>query len=132
MISHEACTSGTFRVLTVASLQRLKMEALIPAPADCEMRSVIKILNEKSMAPIEIHRQLCQQSFPADFPFLVQNCHGAPVVQKIVRQVGAKSTDTWTQSKATALTIVVQLFLRLKRFLSGQRQRFQSSKYYNL
>ena len=112
----------------------MKKEALIPAPADCEMRSVIKILNEKSIAPIEIHRQLCQQSFPADhFPFLVvQNCHGVPVVQKIVGQVGAKSTDTRTQSKATALTIVVQLFLSLKRFLSGQRQRFQSGKYYNL
>ena len=43
MTSHDACTSGTSRVLTVASLQRLKMEALIPAPADCEVRSVIKV-----------------------------------------------------------------------------------------
>ena len=30
MTLHDACTSGTSRVLTVASLQRLKMEALIP------------------------------------------------------------------------------------------------------
>ena len=29
---------GTSWVLTVASLQRLKMEALIPAPADCEVK----------------------------------------------------------------------------------------------
>ena len=36
------------------------MEALIPAPADCEVRSVIKFLNAQSMALIEIHRQLCQ------------------------------------------------------------------------
>ena len=50
-----ACTSGTSRVLTVASLQQLKMEALIPAPADCEVRSVIKFLNVQSIAPIEIH-----------------------------------------------------------------------------
>ena len=42
MMSHDACTSETSRVLTVASLQRLKMEALIPAPVDCEVRSVIK------------------------------------------------------------------------------------------
>ena len=60
LISHDACTSGTSRVLTVASLQRLIMEALIPAPADCEVRSMIKLLNAVSIAPIEIHRQLCQ------------------------------------------------------------------------
>ena len=55
-MSHGAGTSGTFRVLTVASLQRLKMEALIPAPADCEVQSVIKFLNKQGIAPIEIHR----------------------------------------------------------------------------
>ncbi|GFT40277.1 uncharacterized protein TNCV_627701 [Trichonephila clavipes] len=32
------------------------METLIPSPATCEVRSVIKFLN----VPIEIHRQLCQ------------------------------------------------------------------------
>ena len=55
MTSHDACTSGTSRVLTVASLQRLRMDALIPAPADCEIASTIKFLNAKSTAPIEIH-----------------------------------------------------------------------------
>ena len=53
----------------------------------------IKFLNSQSIAPIEIHRQLCHQSFLAYFPLLVaKNCHGAPVVPKIVRQVGAKAT----------------------------------------
>ena len=34
------------------------------------------------------------------FPLLVtQNCHGASVVQKIVRHVGAKATDIRTRSK---------------------------------
>ena len=51
-----ACTSRTSRVLTVASLQLLKMKALILTPADYEMRSIIKFLNAK----IEIHRQQCQ------------------------------------------------------------------------
>ena len=60
MTSHDACTSGNSRVLKVTSLQLLKMEALIPAPAYCEVRSVIKIFNAQSIAPIEIHRQLCQ------------------------------------------------------------------------
>ena len=36
------------------------MEALIPAPADREVQSVIKFLNVQSIAPIKIHRQLCQ------------------------------------------------------------------------
>ncbi|GFU70086.1 uncharacterized protein TNCV_2752211 [Trichonephila clavipes] len=36
------------------------METLIPSPAACEVRSVIKFLNAQSIAPIEIHRQLCQ------------------------------------------------------------------------
>ena len=54
-----SCTSGGSRVLTVALLQWLKGEALIPAPAECEVRSEIKILNGQSIAPIEIHRQLC-------------------------------------------------------------------------
>ena len=56
MASHDACTSRTSQVLTGASLQQLKMEALIPAPADCEVKYVIKFLN----ALIEINRQLCQ------------------------------------------------------------------------
>ena len=60
MTSHDACDCGTSPVLTVASLQRLKMEALIPAPADCEVWSMIKFLNAQSIAPFEIHRQLCQ------------------------------------------------------------------------
>ena len=34
MMSHHACISRISRVLTVVSLQRLKMEAFIPAPAD--------------------------------------------------------------------------------------------------
>ena len=47
--SHDACTSGISRDLRVASLQRLKMEALIPAPVDCEVRSVIKFVKAQSI-----------------------------------------------------------------------------------
>ncbi|GFU26364.1 hypothetical protein TNCV_199501 [Trichonephila clavipes] len=36
------------------------METLISSPAASEVRSVIKFLNAESIAPIEIHRQLCQ------------------------------------------------------------------------
>ena len=62
MTSQDEFNSGTSRDLTVASLQRLKMnmKALIPAPTDCKVRSMIKFLNARSLAPVEIHRQLCQ------------------------------------------------------------------------
>ena len=60
MTSHNTCTSGTSRVLTEASLQRLTMEALIPAPVDCEVRSMIKFLNAQSIVPIKIRCHLCQ------------------------------------------------------------------------
>ena len=59
MTSYDTNTSGTSPVLTVASLQRLKMEAHIPASADCDVQSVIKSLNAQSIALIKI-RQLCQ------------------------------------------------------------------------
>ena len=55
MTSHDAYTNRTSRVITVASLQRLNLEALIPAPADCEVLSVIKFLNAQGIAPIEVH-----------------------------------------------------------------------------
>ena len=55
MTSHDACISGTFRILAVASVQRLKLEALIPVSADGELRSVIKFLNVQTIALIEIH-----------------------------------------------------------------------------
>ena len=60
MTLHEECTSGTTQVLTVASLQRLKTGAPIPAPANCQVRTVIKFSNAQSTAPIEIHRPLCK------------------------------------------------------------------------
>ena len=47
MTSHVACTSETSRVFTVSSLQQLKLEALIPAHADFEVRWLIKVLKNK-------------------------------------------------------------------------------------
>ncbi|KAJ4441395.1 hypothetical protein ANN_11250 [Periplaneta americana] len=48
------------RLVPVAWQQWSEMEALIPSPAACEVRSVIKFFTAQSIAPIEIHRQLCQ------------------------------------------------------------------------
>ncbi|KAJ4431736.1 hypothetical protein ANN_20338 [Periplaneta americana] len=47
-------------LVPVAWQQWSEMEALIPSPAACEVRSVIKFFNAQNIAPIEIHRQLCQ------------------------------------------------------------------------
>ncbi|KAJ4438194.1 hypothetical protein ANN_14133 [Periplaneta americana] len=57
---HGTYASRTSRVLSVASLYWLKMDTPITAPAECEVRSVIKFLNAQGIAPIEIDRQLCQ------------------------------------------------------------------------
>ena len=43
------------RILKLASLQQLKLEALIPAPADGEVRFVITVLIAQSIVLIEIH-----------------------------------------------------------------------------
>ncbi|KAJ4436264.1 hypothetical protein ANN_18895 [Periplaneta americana] len=48
------------RLVPVVWQQWSEMEALIPSLAACEVRSVIKFFNAQSIAPIEIHRQLCQ------------------------------------------------------------------------
>ena len=61
------------------------MEALILAPADCEVRTVIKFLDAQSIAPIEIHRQLCQQSFPAGHRSRGQPIRGGPPVMGLVK-----------------------------------------------
>ena len=65
---------------------------------------------------------------PGLFPLLVaQNCHGAPVVQKILLFVGIKATDTRTQSKAHGVSIDISAAC-LKKFLSGQRQSFPNDR----
>ena len=95
------------------------------------MRSVIKFLNAQSIASIEIHRQLYYQSFPESFPLLVQqNCHGSPVVEENCAPDGCQSNTPEHKGKhmESALTIVVHLFLHIKKFLSSQRQRFQKDR----
>ncbi|KAJ4449150.1 hypothetical protein ANN_00545 [Periplaneta americana] len=54
------CQPDRSRLVPVAWQQWSEMEALIPSPSACEVRSVIKFFNAQSIAPIEIHRQLCQ------------------------------------------------------------------------
>ena len=59
MALHDASANMTSRVLTVTSLQQLKLQARILAPAICEVWSALKFFNAQSIAPNEIC-QLCQ------------------------------------------------------------------------
>ena len=114
IISHDSCTSGTSRVPKVASLQPLTVEALIPAASDCKVRSVIKFLNAQSIAPIEI-RQVCQ----------VYD-HNRLDGQHICRNMSG-----WCLSPTLSPDLAPNdfpLFLHLKKFLYGHRQRFQNHK----
>ena len=78
MTSHDDYTSGTSLVLTLASLQRLKMEALIPASADGEVRSVIKFMNRQSLALIKIHHTgLVFGEFRVQIPVLTKLIGGS-------------------------------------------------------
>ena len=55
---------------------------------------------------LSLHNYGTQQSFPTDFPlFVAKNYHGARVILKIVRQVGARTTYTRTQNKAYGVII---------------------------
>ena len=122
MTPYDACTSGISQILTVASLQRLKMEALNLAPSNCEVRSAI-IFNAQIIAPKFIS---CASS---QFPMILRS-----LIHKIVTEylLFGKLCTRWVPKQLTAenkakrlesaLTIiVVHLFLRLKKFLSGQR-----------
>ena len=117
MPSQDACTSGTYRVLTVASFQRLMMEALIPAPADCEMRSLTKLLKALRIAPIEIHRQLCQVYGHTRLDGPDISCRiSAGGCLFIIHPISRTSRP------------VIFIILYLKKFLFGQRQRFQNTR----
>ena len=110
MTSHGACISETSRVLT--SLQWLKMEALIPAPAE---RSAIcdKVFEEQaavlSCCTITLHHS--RLDVHQEFSWEVFN--HPPYCPDLV------PSD-------------FHIFLRLKKFLYGQRQRFQNDREANL
>ena len=122
MTWHDAYTNGTSRVLIVASLRPLKMEALILAPTDCEVRSVIKFLNLQRITPIEIHRHQCQQSFCAISRSLLHKIVTEHLFRKLCARWVPKQLTPEHKEKSmeSALTIVVPVFLHLKEFLSSQ------------
>ena len=117
MTSHDACTSRTSRVLTVASLKRLKLEALIPAPADCEVRSVIKFLNAEHSA----YRN-SSLAVPGLWP------HTARRSTHLLQEFGWQVYNHQPSYSPDLAHSDFHLSLHLKKFLYGQRQRFQNGR----
>ena len=109
------CTGGTSQVVTIGSLQRLQMEALIPAPADCEIRLIIKFLNAQcadrnSSAVLRLWLHAARRS--------------AHLLQKFAWEM-FNHDPPYSPDLAPS---DFHLFLHLKKFLSGQRQRFQNDR----
>ena len=138
MTSHNAFTSGTSRVLTVASLQRLKVEALIPAPADCYVRSVVKSLNTQSLAPIEIHRQLCQVYGHTRLDGQHISCRGSSGRYLIIRRIARTSRpviSVFSYTSRNFCPVIVSVFRMTERrrwlsqWFQSQAAEFYDSRY---
>ena len=70
------------------------------------MNDLVELVRERIME----NRRFTITELSSDFPILVaQNCYRVPAVQKIMRQVGAKTTDTRTQSKAHGVSIDISV-----------------------
>ena len=116
-MSHDASTScRTSRVLKVASLEQLKTEALIPAPAYCEVRSVIKFLNAQSLAPIEIYRQLCQVYGP--------NVMSKQMVRRWCRLFTAGRRHVHDEERSGRPSIITDDFVELVRERVLENRRY--------
>ena len=94
------------------------MEALIPVPTDCEVRSVIKVLKNKRSGMLS-----------ACVVFLHVNArpHTARrsphLLQEFSQEVFNHPPDSLDLAPSD-----IHLFLHLQKFLFGQRQRFQNDR----
>ena len=77
MTSHEVCTSRTSQVLTVASLQRLKMEALIPPPAELWSAVCDEVF--------ECTEHSADQNSSSPVPAVISRIFSAPWCTKLLR-----------------------------------------------
>ncbi|PNF43793.1 hypothetical protein B7P43_G09754 [Cryptotermes secundus] len=83
------------------------MEALIPTPADCEVRSVMKFFNAQSIALIEIHRQLCQVYGP--------NVMSKQMVRRWCRQFSAGRQSVHDEKRSGRPSIITDDLVELVR-----------------
>ena len=112
-----ACTSGTSQVPRVASLQRLKMEALIPTSADVKCG----IYNKVSECTEHSTDRNTLSAVPGLWP------HTARRATHLLQEFGWEVFNHVPYSPDLAPSDFY-LFLHLKKFLSGQPQRFQNDR----
>ena len=117
MTSHDACISGTSRVLTVAQLQRLNMEVFLVELVDCEVQSMIKFL---------MHRAQRRSKF-------IVSCATGQWSHTARRSRHHLQDFSWEVFNHPPYSpdLVPSDFhhlLQLKKFLSGQRQHFQNDR----
>ena len=118
MISHGACTSETSLVVTVASLQRLILEALIPVPADCEVRSVIKFFECTDLSADRIPSSAVPDLFP----------HTPRRSTRLLQEFRWELLNHHPPYSPDLAPSDFHLLLHLNKFLSGQRQGFQNER----
>ena len=116
MTSYDAYTSRNSKILTVASLQGLRVENLIPAPAECEVQSVIKFLKIK-----------WRRALSAGVVLLHDNArpHTARRLTHLLQDFSWEVFNHPPHNLDVAPS-EFHLFLHLKKFISGQR--FQNNR----
>ena len=132
MTSHDACTSGTTRVLTVASLQRLKMEALIPAPPTVKCDLWQSFWMHRAQRPskfiVSCARSMGLTSRESRWCIVgadnLQQVDNTCMMRRTVGGHPSLRTTLWSLCGNLAPSDF-HLFLHLKKFLSCQRQRFK-------
>ena len=112
MILYDTCISRTSRVLTVASLQRLKIESLIPAPADYD----------KGFQCTEHSADRNLSAVSGLWP------HMARWSTQLLQEFGWEVFNHHPPYSPNLMPSDFHLFLHLKKFLSGQRQCFQNDR----
>ncbi|KAJ4446891.1 hypothetical protein ANN_13592 [Periplaneta americana] len=78
------------------------MDVPIPAPAACEVRSVIKFLNAQGIAPIEIDRQLCQVYGPNVMSKQMVRCSTRSSVMMVGLPLRSSSCTFWRPAATRA------------------------------
>ena len=113
--SNDVAGLGTSPGLTVASLQRLKMEAHIPALADCDVRFVLKFFKTKLCGKFKAHVVLLHDN---------ARPHTAIRSTHLLYEFGWEVLNNHRIAR-TSRPVIFMFFLHLKKFLSGLRQSFQ-------
>ncbi|KAJ4427497.1 hypothetical protein ANN_25145 [Periplaneta americana] len=76
-----------------------QIDAPIPAPTVCEVRSVIKCLNAQDIVPIEIYRQLCQVYGPNVMSKQMVHCSTRSSVMMVGIPLCSSSCTFWRSAE---------------------------------